>query len=269
MTSASEVLVAIVNSIEDLTIARDRHWYRIPVSTVSNFLHKRWPPQGLAFYQPQLFGTEAYAVRYFARIEKIFQVSRWQLFPDEPKHFKTNRRYYKLELSPLSLLPQPIPCLRRRQINFIPTIWNKLMEAEEINDLYDDSPLEDLLWAQFKQLDICAECQLFVKLKENTYALDFVLYCDRGKLNVETDGDTWHADKARILLDNKRDNDLVVAGWHILRFNTVQLHQQMQQECIPTIIRKIDQLGGLKSPGQMMPRLINPDAPQWEQLSLF
>lgn len=59
MTSASEVLVAIVNSIEDLTIARDRHWYRIPVITVPNFLHKRLPPQWLAFYQPKVFGAEA------------------------------------------------------------------------------------------------------------------------------------------------------------------------------------------------------------------
>jgi hypothetical protein len=31
------------------------------------------------------------------------------------------------------------------------------MQALEINDLYDESPLEDRLWAEFKRLQISAE----------------------------------------------------------------------------------------------------------------
>ena len=42
------------------------------------------------------------------------------------------------------------------------------------------------------------------------YALDFAFYCEKGKMDVETDGDSWHADPKRIPMDNRRDNDLAV-----------------------------------------------------------
>ena len=52
-----------------------------------------------------------------------------------------------------------------------------------------------------------------------TYALDFALFCKKGNLDVETDGDLWHADPQRIPEDNRRNNDLAVQGYKILRFD--------------------------------------------------
>ena len=75
----------------------------------------------------------------------IREVCRWELFPDEPEDSKSQRRYYKLELSPLSRLEQPILSRRLRRITFIPTTWEKFTSASEINDLWDESPLEDRL----------------------------------------------------------------------------------------------------------------------------
>jgi hypothetical protein len=46
-----EVLVTIMNNPLDMMIARDQHWYRIPVQSVDNMLRDHWPPQWLAFYQ--------------------------------------------------------------------------------------------------------------------------------------------------------------------------------------------------------------------------
>ena len=46
-----EVLVAIVNNLEDMRIAREERWYRIPVTSVHKWLRDRWPPRWLAFYQ--------------------------------------------------------------------------------------------------------------------------------------------------------------------------------------------------------------------------
>jgi hypothetical protein len=71
------------------------------------------------------------------------------------------------------------------------------MHAVEINDLYDESPLEDRLWAEMKRLQIHAERQEFVRADQHDYALDFALYCALGKIDVETDGDTWHANPAK------------------------------------------------------------------------
>jgi hypothetical protein len=76
---------------------------------------------------------------------------------------KWNRRHYQPILGPLRRLPRPILSRRWRRIVFISTTRNKFMNAVEINDLYDESPLEDQLWAALKRLEIRAERQLFVE----------------------------------------------------------------------------------------------------------
>jgi very-short-patch-repair endonuclease len=107
-----------------------------------------------------------------------------------------------------------------------------------------------------------------VKVKRKTYFLDFAIYCVNGKIDVETDGDTWHADKKRIPADNERDNDLQTVGWRTLRFNTHHLQEKMVEYCIPAIAENINKLGGLES-GKLVAPEIKPEPPQWQQLSLF
>lgn len=132
-------------------------------------------------------------MNYFAEVIQIKKVYRWQLFPDEPESKKSQRRYYQVFLGEIKKLPAPILSRRWRRIVFIPTTWSKFLNAYEINDLYDDSPLEDRLWVEFKRHEIPAERQEFITIKEKSYALDFAIYCDKGSVDVETDGDTWHA----------------------------------------------------------------------------
>jgi len=267
--SRGEVLVAIMNNLLDFAIARDQHWYRIPVHSVEKFLKERWPPRWLGFYQTKVFGDEAYVVNYYARVLDIRQVFRWQLFPNEPHDEKGKQRYYQLILSSLQRLPKPILSLRRRRIIFIPTTWHKFMNAVEINDLHDESPLEDRLWAALKRLRIEAERQFFIQAKNQWYALDFAIFCEQGKMNVETDGDTRHADPARIPLDNQRDNDLTGLGWAILRFNGHQIRETTAEYCVPTILESINRLGGLTTEG-LIPRTFDPNHPEGpQQLTLF
>jgi very-short-patch-repair endonuclease len=166
-------------------------------------------------------------------------------------------------------LPKPILSRRWRRIVFIQTTRQKFTSALEINDLYDESPLEDRLWAGLKRREVDAERQEFVQTKGRTYSLDFAIYCDRGKIDAETEGDTWHADPERIPLDNLRDNDLETAGWRVLRFNTHHIREEMDEYCIPTIVDNIGRLGGLSTRG-LVPREIWLDVPEGtRQLSLF
>lgn len=270
MVTRGKVLVAILNNLLDFAVARDQHWYRIPVSSVHKWLKGRWPPQWLAFYQTKVFGSEAFAVNYYARVLDVRRVYRWQLFPDQPHDEKGRRRYYQLILEPLQRLSRPILSRRWRRIIFIPTTWNKFSHADEINDLYDESPLEDRLWAELKRLQISAERQEFVPVKDRSYALDFAIYCASGKIDVETDGDTWHADPERIPLDNLRDNDLETTGWRVLRFNTTHIREKMAEYCLPTIVENINRLDGVDEKERLVPRRINPDSPDgMHQLGLF
>lgn len=135
MSRLGEVLVAILKHPQDLDIARQQHWYRIPVEKIAASFQKHGPPDWLAFYQTKAFGNEAYSIRYYARVLAIQTVSRTQLFPDaDPEN--AQKRYYKLELSPLQPLPQPIVSPRDRRILFIPTTLQQLTTARELGELY-------------------------------------------------------------------------------------------------------------------------------------
>ncbi len=270
MSYRGEVLVAIINNPADFALAMDKHWYRVPVSSQEKWLKDRWPPKWLALYQTKKLGLEAFAVNYYARVQSISQAFRWQLFPDQPRNDKSNRFYYQLLLEPLLKLPNPICSRRRRRIIFIPTIWEKFNSATEINDLYVESSLEDRLWTALKQHNIRPERQELVTIEERNYFLDFAIYCASGKIDVETDGDEWHATPEKAELDNLRDNDLESAGWQSLRFTTRQINEQAVEYCVPTIVETINHLGGLEEEGRYMPRKIDPDAPAGTyQPSLF
>ena len=264
-----EVLVAIMNDPRDLAIARDEHWYRIPVASVRRRLRKRWPPRWLAFYQTKVFGREAFAVNYYAPVIRIRQVRRLELFPLEQDPERRQRRYYQLMLGPLVQRTPPIISHRWRRIVFLPTTWHKFNNAVEINDLYDESPLEDALWARLKHWRIAAERQELVTVHERNYFLDFAIYCGQGSLDVETDGDTYHATPDRVPGDNLRDNDLGTVGWRVLRFNTYRIREEADSYCLPTIVENVNRLGGLDE-GRAIPRKVDPRiADGVEQLGLF
>jgi hypothetical protein len=196
-------LVAVIPRRVDFGHARDEHWNRIPV---------RSDPPGLAgmgwvgFYFPAAFGAEKWSVRYWAPIRAITTARRAELLPAEAKHPRAEELYYRLALGDLQRRADPIFSRRRRRIVFIPSVWHKFVTALEINDLHHGSPIEDRLWAAFKQEGIEAERQWFEGRGETLYCLDFALFCPQRNIDVECDGDTWHASPERARVDNDRNN---------------------------------------------------------------
>jgi very-short-patch-repair endonuclease len=268
MADRDNLLVAIMPNLLDFALARDKHWYRIPVAKADRWMRGRWPPVWLAWYFPKVFGAERYSISTYARVESIRITTRLDLFPDAPSHPRAMEPYYQLRLGPLQRRTTPIVSRRLRRVTFIPTTWRKFVTADEINDLFDDSPLEDRLWSALKQCGVPADRQTPLRIKSRTYLLDFAVDCHRGPLAIETDGDTWHANRARIPLDNQRDNDLETAGWSLLRFNSHHINEQMVDYCLPAITEKINKLGGLDEGGLLGRRLpAHPDQPR--QLGLF
>lgn len=123
------------------------------------------------------------------------------------------------------------------------------------------------MWAEFKRHSIPAERQEFVVAKGNDYALDFAIYCAKGNIDVEADGDFWHANPEKAEQDNLRDNDLKVEGWQVLRFNTKQIQEQAADYCVSIVTETINNLGGVDE-GKVIPRKINLDSDSY-QPSLF
>lgn len=119
-------------------------------------------------------------------------------------------------------------------------------------------------------LEIPAERQHHEKADGANYCLDFAIYCAEGKIDVETDGDTWHITKDGSRKDNIRDNALETKGWRTLRFTTQQVREEMTSYCIPKIAENINHLGGIKTDGAQIPRKLDlKNGSDMEQLRLF
>ena len=260
-----QVLVAIINSKADLAILHDKGWYRVPVASAP----KRWPPQWLAFYQTKIFGDEAYAVRYYGYVTSIRTVERRELFPEEFESPKSDRKYYQIHVEHLETLPRPIYSKRWRRIVFISTTWRKFKRAVEINDLYDDSPLENQLWEKLKALKIDAERQYDLQIAQKRYLLDFAIFCVNGKIDVETDGDSYHANPERAQVDNERNNNLATQDWQVLRFSSRQVQEERARYCISAITTTINRLGGLSKEGLVPRKFLDLPEGTAQQLGLF
>jgi very-short-patch-repair endonuclease len=260
-----EVLVAIMNNHRDFDILQDQLWYRIPVAKAP----RDWPPKWLAFYHTKVFGDMAYSIHYHGRVREIRVVKRRELFPNEPLKSKSEHLYFQVCLEDLRRLAEPIRSARPRRTIFIPTTWRKFTQAEAINDLFDDSPLEDRLWVELKKQEIPAERQWRLITQEGEYHLDFALFCTEGNVDVETDGDSWHAKPERIPQDNQRDNALESVGWHVLRFNGYHIRGAMAEYCMPKITKTIRTLRGLSAEGLVPRQFFNVPDGIVQQLTLL
>ncbi|HLD93518.1 MAG TPA: DUF559 domain-containing protein [Anaerolineales bacterium] len=258
-----EVLIALLKEKSDFTILQEQGWYRIPIASAP----KRWPPKWLAFYQPKCFKEEAFRVHRYGEVADIQVIARSELFPNEFESARSGQQYYKLTLKSLEILDRPILSLRPRRLVFIPTTWGKFSRAGQINDLFDDSPLEDALWEQFKRLSIQAERQWTLFAEEQLYFLDFALFCAKAPIAVETDGDTWHTVPERANQDYIRQNAIESHGWHVLRFNSKEIREDMETYCLPKIQKTINTQGGLSDEG-LVPRIFYPKSGA-TQLTLF
>jgi very-short-patch-repair endonuclease len=153
-----------------------------------------------------------------------------------------------VQLTSLQERHKPILSYRPRRLVFIPTTIEKFQFADQINDLFDGSPLEDRLWTALKYIHVLAERQWKIIVQSHNYYLDFAVFCQNGKLAIETDGYTYHYDsRNQIDYDSWRRNEIDLDGWRSLYYTT----QQVRDDWTPylsQIQRAIDQLGGLQEP---------------------
>jgi very-short-patch-repair endonuclease len=245
MTNSNTVLVAIMNSKKDFEIANTQKWYRIPVKPAPKIV-KEGSLQIIAFYHTKVFENQKYSIQYYGIVTNISIVKRNELFPEEPRNEKTDNDYYKINFQPLLKLEHPIISRRGRRIVFIPTSKEKFFRSTEINQLFNDSILEDILWERLVDKKIAAERQLFYKTKENTYyILDFAIYCKTRNIDVECDGDKYHTGKMEVQYDKNRNNFMESQGWSVLRFTTESLNRDMDKT-VNLVCETVNKYGGVQ-----------------------
>ena len=142
------VLVGILPAQRDLEIARLLGWYRIPLRTAPKVVDVDY----LAFYQTAAFGeADRWQVQYVAEVRGHELVTRLDLFRDEPDHPRAHEEYFKIQVGPLTRLPQPIRADRWRRLTFLYTTGAYLNQAQTLNDLVVVSDERDVLWRSLRE----------------------------------------------------------------------------------------------------------------------
>lgn len=245
-----DLLVALLPKKSALEILQTEGWYHIPIENVPHRWKEGWRPRVMAFYQGKVFGKEeAYKIRHFGEVSQVDIAPRKELFPDDKENqHKSENLYYRIQLKSLQPRYRPIVSYRPRRLVFVPTTWEKFESADQINDLFDGSPLEDRLWKVLKYISILAERQWKIVVQDHNYYLDFAIFCNRGKLAIETDGYTTHFDsRNQIDYDAWRQNEIEIDGWRLLRYTSKQVKDDWTPY-LSQIHNIIDQLGGVETP---------------------
>ncbi|WP_035558086.1 endonuclease domain-containing protein [Hymenobacter sp. IS2118] len=262
----SDVLVVLAKEPGDFHIAQTQQWYRIPTSSRIPAALRQGTVRFLAFYFPQAFKEQRYSVRYYAAVTKVEVVTRAELFPEETNSSRSGQTYHKISFGPVQELAQPIVSYRGRRLLFVPTTWAKFSQATEVNDLFHESPLEDVFWQELRRQNLPAERQVLLRTNGKNWVCDFVFYCAKGNVDVECDGDTYHMSPEAVIYDKARNNEIAAAAdWDVLRFTTRHIEQEMPW-AIGLVKQKIDRLGGLHYAKENVVRYVGM---QNNQLDLF
>jgi very-short-patch-repair endonuclease len=240
LSSSQRVLVAVMNDPHDFEVARDKGWYRIPLKRAPD----RVAADYLAFYQTKAFGEEKWAINYYAPTRRYRLVTRAELLPEEAAHPRAAEPYYKVEIGPLQRLPHPVPSKRLRRITFISTTLERLLRAEEINELWDRGSREERLWEAFKREGIEAERQYEVEEGMVQHLVDFAIFCQEGQVAVVCEGEPAR-ERVKVIRERQvSDYSLAALGWTMLRLDWQQLSRDVPG-CLAAVREAASRCGGL------------------------
>src|SRR3990172_5170000 len=218
MNPTDLVLVVILKDKRDLEIARVLGWYRIPLKNAPKTVAVDW----LAFYQTAKFGDEKWAINYIAPVRGHELATRAELLRTQPDHPRAKEQYYKIQIGPLERLPRPIPSRKWRRITFLYTTGEKLLAAEELNDLIIQSAERELLWQALHERGLRAERQYETR---SGGAIDLALLCALGNLGITLGG---AGDERRSLKER--------SGWRYLSFPETAVKAEL-----PSVVQAIEQ----------------------------
>lgn len=177
MNPTDLILVALLKDKRDLEIARVLGWYRIPVKHAPKTVAVDW----LAFYQTAKFGEEKWAINYIAPVRGHELATRAELLRTQPTHPRAGEMYYKIQIGPLERLPRAIPSRKWRRFTFLYTTGERLLAAEEINDLIVQSAERERLWKALYERGLRAEKQYETR---PGVEVDLALLCALGNLGI-------------------------------------------------------------------------------------
>jgi hypothetical protein len=153
---SSLILVAVMNHLRDLEIARVLGWYRIPLRSAPKVV----AVDQIAFYQTGVFGSEKWQIRYTAPVLGHELTTRQELLRDEPDHPHAKHEYYKMQLGSLEQVEPAIPAMKWRRISFFYTTGEYFLRAKTIDELIVASNERPILWRALRERAAASEFTL-------------------------------------------------------------------------------------------------------------
>ena len=244
-----DTVIGVLKRKKDLPIAVHDKWYRIPVKSAPIIVRDK-RIRYLALYQGKQFKDYPSQIQWYGEVKKITIHKRIELFPEEKYDPNANEEYYRIEFAEVHKLPEPIRVIRPRRIHFITTVFERFIQAKELNDVFLESPIEEKFWKALKSEDIDAERQYIIDYFENKhqrfYCLDFAIFCKIRHIDLECNGDKHHYEKKEdIKKDQRRNRTLTKKGWAILRYTKDEIDNKLEY-CIDELKETVDKYGGLQ-----------------------
>lgn len=137
MHQHDRVLIVLLTKPDEWDIARNRHWYRLPLKHGPRDIAAQW----IAFYQPGAFGQERWGIHFYARIREVHVVRRIDLFPHEPGHPRAEQHYHVISFDPPMKLAKPLLSDHGRRFVWTDTTWWRFTSAASLDELFSPEPL--------------------------------------------------------------------------------------------------------------------------------
>jgi hypothetical protein len=222
------VLVAVVNNMDDFHRAASAGWYRIPQRTAP----RRLGADYLAFYQTGVFKEQdqAQSITYYAPTRRYRLLTRRELLPEEADHPRANDYYFRVEIGPLQRLERPIPSAKFHRVTFIHTTLDRLLTAQDVNELFlKDDPFETL-WHALREHQLRPLKNRLV----NEHPVDITLRARGGYLGIHCTEDTSTQESRRSPLPER---------WELIHLSTARIQQDLES-CLRQIGAALINLGG-------------------------
>ena len=186
------VLVVIMNNKKDWAIVQDEGWYRIPAKHAPDCV-----PQVdyLAFYFTAKFGSDKWAIHYYAPVMGHELVRRKDLFPAKANHPRAGEWYYQMMLGPLQHKLPPITSHKWRRITFIETTGDRFENALEMNDLFDKQSPLGRLYVTLKEEGYTVEQYWHLAENQAEYVVDLAVETTGGWLGIQFNEDASKTEK--------------------------------------------------------------------------
>ncbi len=229
-----KVLVGVITGSSDLSHLFSRGIYRIPIEFE--------PAQDfeiIAFYESSNIFDFKGKIQYYASVINVEYVSAKEISKrfdiKDPQH----KDYLLYTLGKIMKLEKPIVNNDKMRVSFHYTTLKKIMETRTINQLFNIPAIEEMVKVMLEDLNIDYKREYILRInKDKFYRLDFAIFTNNRKIDIECDGEKWHSIKAQMEKDRVRDNDLISFDWEVIRLKEKFIINK-KNECIELLKRKI------------------------------